>query len=216
MDAAADDIEPEQAQAVRNRALLQPGAERPLPQPAARRVWTAGERGALVFHRLAPTRAELQALVEQIGEACEECDGPWPLVVDIHWGPWSGRYEYGPIAAGQQAAERGTPGGTRGYGWDVMSSARYLGPMLDDVVDGIRWAVAGPARIAVTGASHGGDAALALATGEEPLVRCAVAAGPTATSPRGAAGSTWRPSDRRRGRRSARRRRTPIACAARC
>ncbi|MCB9688552.1 MAG: prolyl oligopeptidase family serine peptidase [Alphaproteobacteria bacterium] len=113
-------------------------------------------------------------------------EGPWPLVVDVHGGPWAGRHTWGIDPSAQRWAERGYATlavnfrGTHGFGWQVMFETDFGDdPMIEDVQDAIRWAidrgVAAPDRIAMVGASYGGYAALRFATAEEPLLRCAVA-----------------------------------------
>lgn len=115
-------------------------------------------------------------------------DGPWPTVLGIHGGPWSGRHGHRNTDTPQRWARRGYATvqvdfrGTRGFGWASMHSieARFGGQMMDDLHDGIAWAielgVADPDRIAAVGWSYGGYASLRLVTAEAPVVRCAVAA----------------------------------------
>jgi dienelactone hydrolase len=111
--------------------------------------------------------------------------GPWPLVVEVHGGPWSGRHRWKLDASAQQWAERGYATltvnfrGTHGFGWNLMESSEFGDDsMIHDVEDAILWAieqgVADPARIAMVGVSYGGYAALRFATSERPLLKCAV------------------------------------------
>jgi len=114
-------------------------------------------------------------------------DGPWPTVLHIHGGPWSGRHGRSNTDITQRWARRGYATvqidfrGTRGFGWASMhsSEARFGGKMMDDIHDGIAWAiergVADPERIAAVGWSYGGYASLRLVTARVPVVRCAVA-----------------------------------------
>jgi dipeptidyl aminopeptidase/acylaminoacyl peptidase len=111
--------------------------------------------------------------------------GPWPLVVTVHGGPWSGRHGWTFDRQAQQWAERGYATlavdfrGTHGFGWARMASSEFGDDaMIHDVEDGIRWAIAegiaDPDRIAMVGTSYGGYAALRFATAEVPILKCAV------------------------------------------
>jgi dienelactone hydrolase len=116
--------------------------------------------------------------------------GPWPLVVPVHGGPWSGRELWRLNADAQRNAERGRATlivefrGTFGFGWRLATGrdARFGREMLSDVLHGIDTVVdegvADPERIAMVGASYGGWAALTVITGDTPRLRCAVAGVP--------------------------------------
>ena len=101
--------------------------------------------------------------------------GPWPLIVTVHGGPWHGHHQWSIDESAQESAERGYATlavnfrGTRGFGWKLMESSGFGDDgMIQDVEDGIRWAiaegVADPARIAMEGVSYGGYAALRCAS----------------------------------------------------
>ncbi len=108
-----------------------------------------------------------------------------PLVVDVHGGPWH-RDEWGYDPEAQWFANRGYAclqvnfRGSTGYGKRFVNAGdrEWGGKMHDDVVDGVRWAIAqgiaDPARIAIYGGSYGGYAALVGATFTPELFRCAV------------------------------------------
>ena len=108
-----------------------------------------------------------------------------PLVVNVHGGPWH-RDEWGYNPEAQWLANRGYAclqvnfRGSTGYGKRFVNAGdhEWGGKMHDDVVDGVRWAIAqgiaDPARVAIYGGSYGGYAALVGATFTPDLFRCAV------------------------------------------
>jgi dienelactone hydrolase len=108
---------------------------------------------------------------------------PWPLVLNVHGGPWHGRHHWEFDELTQRLAAAGFSvlsvnfRGSRGGGWAQAREAAFGREMINDVLDGLRWAVdsgrARADRIAVVGASYGGYAAIRLL--REPSVRCAVA-----------------------------------------
>jgi dipeptidyl aminopeptidase/acylaminoacyl peptidase len=97
--------------------------------------------------------------------------GPRPMVLLVHGGPWShDRWGYDPTV--QFLANRGYAvlqvnyRGSTGFGRDfVLAGVREFGRrMHDDLIDGVRWAVArgiaDERKVAIMGASYGGYAAL--------------------------------------------------------
>lgn len=112
-----------------------------------------------------------------------------PTVLLVHGGPWA-RDRWGSGATNralqQFLANRGYAvlqinyRGSSGYGRAFMEKAigEFAGRMHDDLVDGVRWAVAAgiadPARVAIYGASYGGYAALVGATFTPEVFACAV------------------------------------------
>ncbi|MEO3748740.1 S9 family peptidase [Plantactinospora sp. B5E13] len=109
-----------------------------------------------------------------------------PTVVNVHGGPWN-RSRWGFRAESQWLANRGylvvevNYRGSTGYGRDFMVAGdrEWGGRMQDDLVDAVRWVVdsgyADPDRVAITGISYGGYAALVGAAFTPELFRCAVA-----------------------------------------
>lgn len=110
---------------------------------------------------------------------------PWPLVVLVHGGPWSGRFRWTWDEEVQRLAAQGYAvmavnfRGTAGWGWNRIDGTPFGDEMLQDVEDSISWAiiegVADPARVAVSGSSFGGYAALRLATSQTLRLRCSFA-----------------------------------------
>jgi hypothetical protein len=107
-----------------------------------------------------------------------------PLVVFPHGGP-EARDEPGFDWWAQAMASRGYAvlqvnfRGSSGYGWDLLSAGfgEWGRKMQTDLSDGVRW-LAGqgtidPARACIVGASYGGYAALAGATIDTGVYRCA-------------------------------------------
>lgn len=111
--------------------------------------------------------------------------GRLPLLVMPHGGPWS-RDHWGFDAPAQYFAAQGFAvlqvnfRGSRGFGRDHMMAGRgeWDGAILDDLADGVRWAVgediAGAERVAILGASFGGYAALMSAVRYPEMYRAAV------------------------------------------
>jgi len=96
---------------------------------------------------------------------------PGPMVLLVHGGHWFRDYwRHDPVV--QFLANRGYAvlqvnyRGSTGYGraFRELAVGEYAGAMHDDLIDAVRWAVAGgvadPARVAVYGGSYGGYAAL--------------------------------------------------------
>lgn len=108
-----------------------------------------------------------------------------PLVLNVHGGPWH-RDVWGYDAETQWLANRGYAvlqvnfRGSTGYGKAFLHAGdkEWGGRMHDDLVDGVRWAiargVADPDRVAIYGGSYGGYAALVGVTFTPELFRCAV------------------------------------------
>ncbi|MDH4416440.1 MAG: S9 family peptidase [Acidovorax sp.] len=108
-----------------------------------------------------------------------------PLVLLVHGGPWA-RDRWGEGTMRQFLANRGYAvlqvnyRGSSGYGRVHMEKARgeFAGRMHDDLVDGVRWAVArgvaDPGRVAIYGASYGGYSALVGATFTPEVFACSV------------------------------------------
>jgi dipeptidyl aminopeptidase/acylaminoacyl peptidase len=100
-----------------------------------------------------------------------ERDGPPPMILMPHGGPWS-RDVWGLNLFVQYFATRGyavlQPNfrGSTGFGRAHMQAAigEFAGAMHDDLVDAVEWAVthghADPGRVAIYGGSYGGYAAL--------------------------------------------------------
>lgn len=115
-------------------------------------------------------------------------DEPPPLLVIPHGGPWA-RDHWGFDAPAQFFAAQGFAvlqvnfRGSRGFGRDHLMAGRgeWDGAMLDDLADGVKWAVArghgDPDRVAILGTSFGGYAALMSAVRYPDLYRCAVSFG---------------------------------------
>ena len=94
-----------------------------------------------------------------------------PLVLKVHGGPW-GRDGWGYNSEIQFLTNRGYAvleinyRGSTGYGrnFQELAIGEFAGKMHNDLLDGVNWAVekgiADPARIAITGTSYGGYAAL--------------------------------------------------------
>jgi dipeptidyl aminopeptidase/acylaminoacyl peptidase len=112
-------------------------------------------------------------------------DGPLPMVLDVHGGPWH-RDAWGYDAEAQWMANRGYAclqvnfRGSTGYGKAFVNAGdkEWGGRMHDDLIDAVEFAVkegwADRNRIAIYGGSYGGYAALAGATFTPDVFRCAV------------------------------------------
>ncbi len=96
---------------------------------------------------------------------------PLPMVLAVHGGPWA-RDSYGYHPWHQWLANRGYAvlsvnyRGSSGFGKSFMRAAirEFAGKMHDDLIDGVKWAVAqgiaDPDRVAIAGGSYGGYATL--------------------------------------------------------
>jgi dipeptidyl aminopeptidase/acylaminoacyl peptidase len=94
-----------------------------------------------------------------------------PMVLFVHGGPWA-RDAWGYDPTVQFLANRGYAvlqvnyRGSTGFGKRFMHAAEreFAGKMHDDLIDGVRWAIAqgiaDPARVGIYGGSYGGYAAL--------------------------------------------------------
>lgn len=114
-------------------------------------------------------------------------NGPVPLVVDIHGGPWA-RDAWAPATfnARQMLANRGYAvlqlnyRGSAGYGRDHMwaGALEYNGRLQQDIAEGVQWAidqgVADPKRLAVMGGSFGGFSVLAQLAQKRHDYRCGI------------------------------------------
>jgi dipeptidyl aminopeptidase/acylaminoacyl peptidase len=110
---------------------------------------------------------------------------PGPMVLVVHGGHWA-RDHWGYDRVIQFLANRGYAvlqvnyRGSTGYGRRFMEAAigEYAGKMHDDLIDGVRWAVArriaDPARVAIYGGSYGGYAALVGMTFTPEVFACGV------------------------------------------
>lgn len=108
-----------------------------------------------------------------------------PLVVNVHGGPWA-RDIWGYNPEVQWLANRGYAclqvnyRGSTGYGKDFLNAGNreWGAKMLDDLVDGVRWAIeqgiADSTRVAIYGGSYGGYAALSAAAFTKGIFKCAV------------------------------------------
>ncbi len=99
-------------------------------------------------------------------------NGPLPMVLYVHGGPWArDYYGYDPFA--QMLADRGFAvlqvnfRASSGFGKDHLNAGNkaWGGLMQDDLTDAVRWAIsegiADPERVVIMGGSYGGYATLA-------------------------------------------------------
>jgi dipeptidyl aminopeptidase/acylaminoacyl peptidase len=110
---------------------------------------------------------------------------PGPMVLHVHGGHWA-RDHWGYEPAIQFLANRGYAvlqvnyRGSTGYGrrFRELAVGEYAGKMHDDLIDGVRWAVAAgladPARVAIYGGSYGGYSALVGMTFTPDVFACGV------------------------------------------
>lgn len=113
-----------------------------------------------------------------------EGEGPFPLIMHPHGGPYGPRDRWGFNSEVQMLASRGYAvlqvnfRGSGGYGKDFMYSAfqQWAGEMQDDLTDSVRWAIdsgiAEEGRVCIYGASYGGYSALMSAVKEPDLYAC--------------------------------------------
>jgi dipeptidyl aminopeptidase/acylaminoacyl peptidase len=112
---------------------------------------------------------------------------PLPTVVVVHGGPWAREtWRFNPEV--QWLANRGyltlqiNHRGSTGYGkrFREAGNREWGGRMQDDLVDGVRWAIArrqaDPTRLGIYGWSYGGYAALMAASDDQVQFACAIAA----------------------------------------
>mmetsp|Transcript_11626 Transcript_11626/g.36812 ORF Transcript_11626/g.36812 Transcript_11626/m.36812 type:complete len:517 (+) Transcript_11626:981-2531(+) len=113
-------------------------------------------------------------------------EGPFPLVLNVHGGPWA-RDVWGCRPDAQWFANRGYAclqvnfRGSTGFGKRFLHLGDKqwgVGTMQHDLTDSVRWAVdqgiADPAKLAIYGGSYGGYAALAGLTFTPELFACGV------------------------------------------
>jgi dipeptidyl aminopeptidase/acylaminoacyl peptidase len=112
--------------------------------------------------------------------------GPQPLVVMPHGGPHGPYDAWGYDTDAQFLASRGYAvlqvnyrgSGGRGVTFERSGYREWGGKMMDDIADGVRWAIdqklADPKRICTYGASFGGYAALMNPIRYPELYRCAI------------------------------------------
>lgn len=113
-----------------------------------------------------------------------------PMVLQVHGGPWArDRWTPGNVNRSMQQflANRGYAvlqvnyRGSSGYGREFIerSIGESGGKLHDDLLDGVAWAIkagiADPKRIAISGGSYGGYAALLGATASADVFACSVA-----------------------------------------
>ena len=102
----------------------------------------------------------------------QDWQGPGPLVLNVHGGPW-GRDNWGFHPEAQWLANRGYAHlqvnfrGSAGYGKDFINAGdrEWGGDMQQDLTDAVAWAVnegiADPKKVVIYGGSYGGYATLA-------------------------------------------------------
>lgn len=114
-----------------------------------------------------------------------QADGPFPLVVLPHGGPflhdtasfdwWSGAYAEAGYAV-LRPNYRGSTGSSPAH--HFAGYGEYGGKMVDDVIDGAAWAVAqglaNPGGYCIVGGSYGGYSALMVAARDAAQVKCAI------------------------------------------
>jgi dipeptidyl aminopeptidase/acylaminoacyl peptidase len=110
---------------------------------------------------------------------------PLPLVLDVHGGPWV-RDGWGYNPSHQWLANRGYAvlsvnyRGSAGFGKRFLNAGNgeWAGKMHDDLLDAVEWAVkagvADRAKVAISGGSYGGYAALVGLTFTPEVFACAV------------------------------------------
>lgn len=113
-------------------------------------------------------------------------DGPKPLVVMPHGGPHGPYDSWGFNSDAQFLASRGygvlqvnfRGSGGRGYNFEKSGYREWGGRMMDDIADGVKWAIANkladPQSICTYGASFGGYAALMQPIRYPDLYKCAI------------------------------------------
>ncbi|HET7842834.1 MAG TPA: prolyl oligopeptidase family serine peptidase [Xanthomonadales bacterium] len=113
-------------------------------------------------------------------------DGPFPLVLNPHGGPYGVIDAWGYDGLAQLLASRGYAvlkvdfrgSGGRGRAFEQAGLREWGARMQDDLADAVHWAVAqghaDPARVCIAGASYGGYAALMGAARDRGLYACAV------------------------------------------
>ena len=99
-------------------------------------------------------------------------EGPWPMIMYVHGGPWARDY-YGYEPFAQLFADRGFAvlqvnfRGSTGFGKDFVTAGNkeWGRAMQNDISDGVNWAVesgiADAERVVILGGSYGGYATLA-------------------------------------------------------
>jgi dipeptidyl aminopeptidase/acylaminoacyl peptidase len=112
-------------------------------------------------------------------------DGPLPMVLFVHGGPWA-RDQWGYNPFHQLLANRGYAvlsvnyRGSTGFGKDFINAANreHGAKMHDDLIDAVEWAIgegiADPKRVAIMGGSYGGYAALVGVTFTPETFACSV------------------------------------------
>ncbi|KRY49534.1 Dipeptidyl peptidase family member 6 [Trichinella britovi] len=163
--------------------------------------WNAGDQRRLLFlfysnrkvrkYKMQPKRAVEVVTRDGLVQVCyltcpaDQFSTPYPLVADVHGGPHARNYwEFDSTV--QLHVDRGYAilqcnfRGSTGYGKAFLRAGfgQWGGTMQNDVIDAIDWSVsagiADPARLAISGVSYGGYAAL-MATVQTPdMFQCAV------------------------------------------
>jgi dipeptidyl aminopeptidase/acylaminoacyl peptidase len=112
--------------------------------------------------------------------------GPLPMIVMPHGGPHGVYDAWGYDADAQFLASRGygvlqvnfRGSGGRGDKFERLGYRQWGGKMMDDIADGVRWAIdsklADPARICTYGASFGGYAAMMSPIRNPGMYKCAI------------------------------------------
>ncbi len=166
------------------------------PQRAATFLFTSDSQLAelplVKMHPVVITSRDKLSLVSYLtlphGEQLDDnqrMSHPLPMVLDVHGGPWS-RDDWGYNPLHQLLANRGYAvlstnfRGSTGFGKEFINAANgeWGARMHDDLIDAVQWAVgqgiADAQRVAITGGSYGGYAALVGLTMTPDTFACAV------------------------------------------